>query len=398
MSTQIPSYVWERCQNIRKRSRDGKINFKNFNRPIVMQNYLKLTESRLSSSGIFSQGIPHWKCSRKSRKICKAEVLNQKDSEIESSACLCSTTSMDQEGNSEKCISDSEEIKNYAERFPQGHWTFLGPGDEKKWYGTLSYKPDGKWDSAASSMVQRFAETCHQIFKGISALSRGILKRKQNGDTIHFNADSSRTQNSYFESFTQQISSVCTEQCLTGVKRTRSKTERNVDFKFETTEQTLKEVRPREVNSLVQTSRDDRQASGNRLRDTFRRFGKLDTETKFARVCGAAAFWELVSVGMRYKTVPDVDDDFGGRTPACREYTHPREQANSRVYAAIPGNTIIGPVLQVHMVKFLVNYRVEIQIPSTATQDRTFWVIMCRGKNRYVENVSLQDPGRIREF
>ena len=36
-----------------------------------------------------------------------------------------------------------------------------------------------------------------------------------------------RTQNSYFESFTQQTSSVSTEQCLTGVKRIRSKTERS---------------------------------------------------------------------------------------------------------------------------------------------------------------------------
>ena len=304
---------------------------------------------------------------------------------------------MDQEGNSEKCISDSEQIKFYAERFSQGHWTFLGPGDEKKWFGTLSFKPDGKWDSAASSMVQRFAETYHPIFKGISALSRGILKRKQNRDTIHFNADSSRTQNSYFESFTQQISSVCTEQCLIGGKNS-VKMARNRDFKFETSEQTLKEVRPQEEDSPVQTPRDDQRASGNRLRDTLQRFEKLNTETQFARVCGAAAFWELVSVGMRYKTVPDVDDDFGGRTPECREYTHPREHTNSRVYAAIPGNTIIGPVLQVHMIKFLDNYGVEIQIPSTATQDRTCLVIMCRGKNRYVENVSLQDPGRIREF
>ena len=43
-------------------------------------------------------------------------------------------------------------------------------------------------------MVQRFTETGHPVFKGISALSRGILKRKQNRDTIHFNADSSNTE------------------------------------------------------------------------------------------------------------------------------------------------------------------------------------------------------------
>ena len=31
------------------------------------------------------------------------------------------------------CISNSAKVKAYAERFSQGHWTFLGPGDEKKW-------------------------------------------------------------------------------------------------------------------------------------------------------------------------------------------------------------------------------------------------------------------------
>ena len=46
-------------------------------------------------------------------------------------------------------------------------------------------KLDGKWYSIASSMVQRFAETGHPMFKGISPLSRCILKRKQNKDTIH---------------------------------------------------------------------------------------------------------------------------------------------------------------------------------------------------------------------
>ena len=44
-------------------------------------------------------------------------------------------------GKSEKCISNSEHVDNYAKRFSHGHWSFPGPGDEKKWYGTLSYTP-----------------------------------------------------------------------------------------------------------------------------------------------------------------------------------------------------------------------------------------------------------------
>ena len=52
---------------------------------------------------------------------------------------------------------------------------------------------------------------------------------------------------------------------------------------------------------------------------------------------------------MNYKTIADVDDGFGDRTPACRECTHPCADSDSRIYAAIPGRTIIGPVLQDHI-------------------------------------------------
>ena len=84
-------------------------------------------------------------------------------------------------------------IKEYAKRFSQGHWTFLGLGDEKKWYGTLLYTPEGQWDSTLDQMVERFKDTDHPVFKNTSALSRGILN-KNNRDTIHFNADASNTE------------------------------------------------------------------------------------------------------------------------------------------------------------------------------------------------------------
>ena len=33
--------------------------------------------------------------------------------------------------NDENCISNAEKVNNYAMRFSQGHWTFLGPGSEE---------------------------------------------------------------------------------------------------------------------------------------------------------------------------------------------------------------------------------------------------------------------------
>ena len=79
-------------------------------------------------------------------------------------------------GNEENCISNSDKVKMYAQRFSQGHWTFFSSGDEKKWYGNRNCKLDGKWDSVATQMVQRFRETSHPIFAGACALSRGIVK------------------------------------------------------------------------------------------------------------------------------------------------------------------------------------------------------------------------------
>ena len=47
----------------------------------------------------------------------------------------------------------------------------------------------------ATQIVERFKEIgLHPEFKSISALSRGILKRKNNRDTIHYNADASNTE------------------------------------------------------------------------------------------------------------------------------------------------------------------------------------------------------------
>ena len=45
--------------------------------------------------------------------------------------------------NDESGISNGEKVKNYAKRFISGHWTFLGPSSEKRWYGDSQ---DGQWD------------------------------------------------------------------------------------------------------------------------------------------------------------------------------------------------------------------------------------------------------------
>ena len=80
---------------------------------------------------------------------------------------------------------------NYARRFPRGHWSFLGPGEKEKWYGTHTYKPEEHWNETADIMFENFKESEHPILRGISALNRGVLKRKGGKCTIQFTAESS---------------------------------------------------------------------------------------------------------------------------------------------------------------------------------------------------------------
>ena len=39
-------------------------------------------------------------------------------------------------GNEDMRFANSKIVAEHAKRFAHGHWSFLGPGSEKKWYGT----------------------------------------------------------------------------------------------------------------------------------------------------------------------------------------------------------------------------------------------------------------------
>ena len=66
---------------------------------------------------------------------------------------MCNDIVWGEPGNTEKCENNSVTVANNARRFPRGRWSFLGPGSEKKWYGTHSDKADGDWDKTAEQMM-----------------------------------------------------------------------------------------------------------------------------------------------------------------------------------------------------------------------------------------------------
>ena len=127
-------------------------------------------------------------------------------------------------------------------------------------------------------MVEKFKESGHPVFKSISALSRGILKRKNNRNTIHFNADASNTELLFrtLHSATQlSIFGAFSSWCEEFGQRPNGREPTSEMFVTKENEQLLKNVKPQEVNSLVQTPRCDDPASRNRLRECPQNFETL---------------------------------------------------------------------------------------------------------------------------
>ena len=112
------------------------------------------------------------------QKIVEDRLVNQSSSMAGSSSCQCSTTLYVEKKEMQRNVKNSRAVTNYARRFPRGHWSFLGPGSEKKWCGRCSDKPDGVCDKTAKDVVLEFAETTHPMFRASSALERGELRSK----------------------------------------------------------------------------------------------------------------------------------------------------------------------------------------------------------------------------
>ena len=224
---------------------------------------------------------------------CESETLNLKNSQTDHLHVNVQRHRLDKEKETmELCISNSEKVKEYAKRFSQGHWTCFGPGDEKKWYGTLSYIPEGKWDCTATQVVERFNDTGHPVFKSISALNRAILKQQNIRDIIHFNADASNT-----ELLFRIIHSVCKsaqylrssfELCEQfGLTEEEKVQERPLGKKESVSKGVLIREKSQEVNLLVSSPR---LASGSSLRENIQDFESLSETIRFTRVCEDAIF------------------------------------------------------------------------------------------------------------
>ena len=84
---------------------------------------------------------------------------------------------------------NSPRVAEHAKSCPKGHWSFLGPGEER-WCTALARKPHGSWSRAAEEMMITCVAIWHPVLRGTSLLSRGPLNSNGGEKTsIHFNAE-----------------------------------------------------------------------------------------------------------------------------------------------------------------------------------------------------------------
>ena len=120
--------------------------------------------------------------------------MNQRTSQAGSSSCQCLTTLYGMQQESMNHVKQFKKSWRIRSKDFFAHRSFLGPGSEKKWYGTCDCIPSGFWSRTAEKMLLNFAGSGHPIFRCTSVLERGELLRSRGGGktSIHFNG---RTQN-----------------------------------------------------------------------------------------------------------------------------------------------------------------------------------------------------------
>ena len=205
-------------------------------------------------------------------------------------------------------ISNEEKVKDYAKKHKPGHWTFLGPGSETRWYGDSL---DGQWDRTANKMVQQVKETSYPIFTSTSALSRGVLKGRNGSSTIHLNGDSINAELLFQKNHSVNhiniyaaITDWCYQLGLTNEEKERVATP--VD------NGPLTMMDPEEVEMMVSP------ALGNKMHGDMR-FRTLDKMVHMTQLCAKALFQHLVPAGNFCIIKPDGDDGWEDFIPLCRE-------------------------------------------------------------------------------
>ena len=158
------------CGSVTNESKPGRTKLNCIWKIVISKIRIKLMESRWSSSGKYSQDSLHWTFSKRLKIYVWITVWSRAVQRKDHLHVNVLRTRKHR-----KCIVTFV----YGRRFMLGLWSFSGLWSEKKWYGTYSDKPDGKWDKTAERMMLNFAESGHPIFRATSPGRRWIRNQRK---------------------------------------------------------------------------------------------------------------------------------------------------------------------------------------------------------------------------
>ena len=303
--------------------------------------FLESMGKQLNSSRIFPRIHNNADLTRKSKKTWNARTLNKNCFLTKSSSCQRSRILFGQQETLKKlALRIQREYKLNAQRFPQGHWTFIGPGAEMKSMVQDSTDLKENGNSIAAKLVQNFNETKHPVFTSISALNSAILRMIKGKSSIHFNAESTNSQLLFRIIFSANQLNVYgwgRENLRNqGIRRIMSKYTPRVD-----------EERRSKWSTLLGIYSETDEGSRKRVQrkcENIRWHAHAQSDLY--------ALWSGIVEEKSTRRFLHYKTKFARRTRRnCKEYTFSRSDPRSRIHCKIPGGTKIGPVIHIKIVR-----------------------------------------------
>ena len=246
--------------------------------------------------------------------------------------------------------------------------------------------PQGIWDNIAERMLLEFVENGCPIFRATTPLFRGQLKSKGHGKLlIHFAADQETIETIFRIIFSPNQLSLygAVAEILKEYESLHERTERSVVMGQTIVLNAIKTENPLDS--------DDPANQHFLFQQYEERLKKLSQQYKLSKFCMDARFLSVVENGQKIMT-KDTGDFTQLNTVTCREYTLPREEAASQRKGWIPGNTKIGPLLEVATSCLHSKHGVEVRIMSLSRDNTHSWVRVSHGANKFVNNNETEIP------
>ena len=226
-------------------------------------------------------------------------------------------------GNRKYCIANSVKITGYARGFPQGRWSFLGSGFEKKWYETHTHKRDGERDKNPEGMMMlNFAESGHPVSRATSALEREELRSTGKGKkSIHFNGSEENIELILRTVISVNHLSVYGAEldlCEELARDSEGTGKPGATGNLEST------VIPTEFPTADPIAQTNAQVRGNLLREYEQTSAELHEPQELTKLCSDASV--LKNIGKVQFFITFDEEGPGDMKGSCREYTLPRSE------------------------------------------------------------------------